>query len=124
MDRWVEVVNSTRGRRLARARWCVTFACRLRGLSLRRRLEQGEGLVLVEARPSRIGAAIHMAGMLFPLGIVWIDGDGRVVDTRLAQPWGIYLPSAPAQFTLEASSSILDEIGKGDQVVFRDEKSR
>jgi hypothetical protein len=124
MDRWVEVVNSTRGRPLARARWCVTFACRLRGLSLRRQLEKGEGLVLVEARPSRIGAAIHMAGMLFPLGVVWIDGAGRVVDTRLARPWHIYLPSSPAQFTLEASPSILDQIGKGDQVLFRDETPR
>jgi uncharacterized membrane protein (UPF0127 family) len=121
MIRWVHVVNSSRaGSRLARARWCSTFLCRLRGLSLRGGLHEGEGLLLVESRPSRANAAIHMAGMRFPLGVVWIDGEGRVVDTRLARPWGIYVPSRPAQYTLEAQPSVLEQVAPGDRLVFAD----
>ena len=125
MDRWVGVLNSSRGDRpVVRARWCASFWCRLRGLSLRRELKEGEGLILVEPRPSRYGSAIHMAGMLFPLGIVWIDGDRRVVHTCLARPWGIYIPPAPALLTLEALPKALEDIAPGDQVVFQDEETR
>ena len=121
MSRWVDVNNASRaGRRLARARWCSSFLCRLRGLSLRRSLGEDEGLLLVESRPSRANAAIHMAGMLFPLGIVWIDGEGLVVDTGLARPWGIYIPSDPALYTLEAQPSVLEEVSRGDRLVFAD----
>jgi hypothetical protein len=122
MARWILVANRTReSHPLARARWCDSFACRLRGLSLRRRLSEGEGLLLVEARPSRLGAAIHMAGMLFPLGIVWIGPDQRVVDLVRALPWRIYWPATPAIYTLEASPDILDSVAAGDHVEFIDE---
>jgi uncharacterized membrane protein (UPF0127 family) len=83
-------------------------------------LPEGEGLILVESKASRANAAIHMAGMRFPLGIVWIDGDGHVVDTRLARPWGVYIPSDPAQYTLEVRPSVLNEVARGDRLVFAD----
>ena len=122
MTRWIQVVNRTRGDGLvARARWCDSFACRLRGLSLRRSLPEGEGLLLVEPRPSRMGAAIHMAGMFFALGVVWMSADGRVVQARLARPWRIYWPAAPARFTLEAHPTILEWVSAGDRLEFVDE---
>ncbi len=106
---------------MARARWCDSFTCRLRGLSLRRGLPEGDGLLLVEPRASRWGAAIHMAGMFFALGIVWIGPDRRVVDTRLARPWRIYWPLSAAQFTLEANPTILKRVQTGDRLEFVDE---
>ncbi|HET7009813.1 MAG TPA: DUF192 domain-containing protein [Anaerolineales bacterium] len=122
MTRWVNVVNESRGGLpVVRARWCASFLCRLRGLSFRSSLGKGEGLLLVERRASRVDASIHMLGMFFPLGVVWIDGDHRVVDTRLAQPWRVYAPRSAAQFTLEASPQILDFLSPGEQVDFIDE---
>ena len=123
MTRWTVIVNPSRGGRLVRARWCDSFVCRLRGLSLTRRLPKGEGLLLVEPRPSRMGAAIHMAGMFYALGVVWIADGGLVVDTRLARPWRIYWPSAPARFTLEAEPAILERIYSGDRLEFVDERA-
>jgi uncharacterized membrane protein (UPF0127 family) len=121
MSRWVHVINSSRaGRRLVQARWCSSFLCRLRGLSLRSSLGEDEGLLLVESRPSRANAAIHMGGMRFPLGIIWMDTDGHVVDMRLARPWGIYIPSDPAKYTLEAGPSVLEQVARGDRLVFAD----
>lgn len=78
-------------------------------------------MLLVEPRASRVGAAIHMAGMFFPLGIVWLDPEGGVVHTCLARPWRVYWPPASARFTLEASPAILERVQAGDRLEFQDE---
>ena len=58
-----QVVKESSGRiLLERARWCNTFGRRLRGLTFRRALAPGEGLILVEKEDSRVNAGITMAG--------------------------------------------------------------
>jgi uncharacterized membrane protein (UPF0127 family) len=122
MPRWVVVRNRSRGDALVvRARWCDSFACRLRGLAFRRSLPEGEGLVLVESRASRSNAAIHMGFVFFPLGIAWIDAAGCVVACRLALPWRLYVPATPAQYTLEGCPSMLGAVAVGDRLEFVDE---
>ncbi len=120
MARWVEVRNRTQGRRVVRARWCASFMCRLRGLMFRRKLAPGEGLLLVERSPGRAQTAIHMAMVFFPLGVIWIDDRQRVVDTRMALPWRVYLPSAAACFVLEAEPQVLECVARGDELEFLD----
>lgn len=121
MARWVEVRNRTQGTPVIRARWCASFACRLRGLMFRRRLAVGEGLLLVERSAGRTQTAIHMAMVSFPLGVVWLDDDLRVVDTRLALPWRVYLPSAAARYVLEADPEVLECVALGDLLEIADE---
>lgn len=113
----VTVRNRSAGPSLVvRAIWCSSFACKLRGLSLRRALPDGQGLLLVEAGESRWGSAIHMFGMFFDLGVVWISGQGVVVDKRRARPWRVYVPRAPARYTLEADPSVLERVRLGDRL--------
>ncbi len=122
MSRWVVVRNRSRGGlTVARARWCSSFLCKLRGLSLRRSLPAETGLILVESRDGRWTTSIHMFGMLFAIGVVWIDGQGIVVDTRRASPWRVYFPAAPACFTLEGSPEILDRAAVGEVLEFTEE---
>ena len=120
MVRWVEIRNRTQGRAVIRARWCASFACRLRGLTFRRRLAPGEGLLLVERRAGRTETAIHMAMVFFPLGVVWLDDHRRVVDTRLALPWRIYVPTTAARYVLEADPGVLESVAHGDVLEFVD----
>ena len=55
---------------------------RLRGLLGRASLEPGEGLLL---RPS---AAVHTMFMRFPIDVVFLDRDRRVLDIRAdVKPW-------------------------------------
>jgi uncharacterized membrane protein (UPF0127 family) len=104
---------------LARLRWCASFGCRLRGLMLRRGLAPGEGLALVEARESRLDSSIHMLFMGFPLAVLWLDNELRVVDTRLARPWRpAYLPRKPARYIIEAAPALLDLVSIGDELEF------
>jgi uncharacterized membrane protein (UPF0127 family) len=121
--RWVLARNASRGDVvLVRARWCSGFGAKLRGLTFRRRLEPGTGVVLVEGRPARLSTAIHMAFVFFPLGVAWLDADGRVVDCRLARPWRIYVPHSSAKFVLEGPPEMLECLGLGECIAF-DESS-
>jgi uncharacterized membrane protein (UPF0127 family) len=112
--------NSTRETWLpVRSRRCDSFLCRLRGLTFRRRLSPGEALLLVGEKEGRVETGIHMFFVFFPIAAVWLDGEGRVVDSVLARPFRpIYLPAGPAKDVLEGPPSLLEYISKGDQLRF------
>ena len=123
MKRWVRVINRSRGNSpLGRAYWCDSFSCRLRGLTFRREIPDGEGLILVENSEGRINTTIHMLFVFFSISVFWVNSEGLVVDRTLAKPWGFYAPKQAAQFILEASPNILDEVQIGDQLEFIDEE--
>jgi len=104
---------------LDRVRRCASFLCRLRGLTFRRALGEGEGLLLVGRRESRAGTAIHMFFVFFPIAAIWLDGSGRVVDVRLAHPFRLlYVPRAPARDVLEGPPPLQERVQIGDQLRF------
>lgn len=104
---------------LTHVKWCSSFFCRLRGLMFRSALADGEGLLLVESRESRLDTSIHMLFMRFPIATIWLDAKYRVVDTCLALPWRpVYISRAPAQYTLETSPDLLKKISIGDELIF------
>jgi uncharacterized membrane protein (UPF0127 family) len=93
----------------------------LRGLTFRREIPDGEGLILVESSEGRVNTTIHMLFVFFSISVFWVNSDGLVVDKTLAKPWGFYAPKQAAQYILEASPRILDEVQIGDQLEFIDE---
>ena len=122
MARWLTVHNPARTPSLVvRARWCVDFACRLRGLTWRRSLDPGTGLLLVQSGESRSNAAIHMWVVFFPLGVVWLDSQRRVVDVCRALPWRIYVPRSAARYVLEGEPTILERVAVGEVLEFVDD---
>lgn len=115
------VRNQSRGGApVVHARACETFLCRLRGLTFRRQLPSGEGLLLVERDESRLSTAIHMWGVFMSLGVAWLDSNGVVVDMRVARPWRLYWPTQPAKYVLEGPPSMLESLAVGEQLAFDD----
>ena len=96
-----------------------SFLSRLRGLMLRRSLGKDEGLLLVGRTESRAEATIHMFFVFFPIGVLWLDRDNRVVDKTVARPFRpAYAPQAPAIGVLECQPEVLDQVEVGDTVGF------
>jgi len=112
--------NETQGLTLVpRVRRADSFFSRLRGLTFRRRLGDDEGLLLVGHRESRADAAIHMFFVFFPIGVVWLDRENRVVDKVLARPFRpFYAPRDPAIGVLECQPGVLANIEIGDVIRF------
>lgn len=117
---YCQVVDEASGRVLLdRVRWCNTFGSRLRGLTFRRALAPGEGLILVEKEDSRVNAGITMLFTFIDLGVVWVNSDGEVVDKTIARPWRpSYLPQSPARYAIEADPAILQQVNAGDRLRF------
>lgn len=86
----------------------------------RSHLDQGEGLLLVQARDSRIDASIHMLFVFMDLGVIWINNDMTVVDTVRARAWHpAYGPRAAARYVLEIHPDRLGEFQIGDKLEFQ-----
>jgi len=99
------------------ARYCVSFLCRLRGLTFRRFLPENWGLLLVQGRDSRLDSSIHMLGVWMDLAVIWINSDKEVVDVKLARSWRLaYLPEKPACYILELAPEHLDNYKIGDRI--------
>lgn len=121
MRKRVKVLNRTHDRvPIVEADWCESFSCRLAGLTFRRSLPDGHGLLLVEGRESRINASIHMWFMFMDLGVAWLGSDLRVVDTVRARPWRMYLPARPAKYILEGPPDLLEYLAVGDELEFEE----
>lgn len=110
------LINARSGEVLAgRVEMCDTFLKRGRGLMLRRRLDQDHVLVFVESRESVQLAAIHMLFVFFSIAVIWLDGDRRVVDSKLARPFRpYYAPARPARYYVEGSPALLGRVRAGD----------
>jgi len=104
-----------------RARYCDSFFCRLRGLTFRKQIEADEGLLLVQARDSRLDTSIHMLAVWTELTVVWINANMNVVDKVLARPWHpAYFPHKPAKYILEIHPDRWDDFHIGNKVQFKD----
>jgi uncharacterized membrane protein (UPF0127 family) len=112
------------GRGLAdRVIYCASSASRREGLLSLDRLERGEG-ILMEMPGSRRGkrglvTSIHMLGMRFPIAAAWLDGNGRIVHSTVAKPWGPYYASPePAWFVLEVHPDSIGDLEVGQVVTW------
>lgn len=80
-----------------------------RGLSGRASLAQGSGMLFLFDTPGLYG--VWMKDMRFPLDIVWLDGEKRVVaveENALPSSYPqIFRPSVPARFILEVNAGFV-----------------
>jgi uncharacterized membrane protein (UPF0127 family) len=114
------IKNLATGHLLAyRTEVCDTFWKRGRGLMFRRNLAEDEALVFVHRKESISDTSIHMLFVFFDIGVIWLDGEKRVVDKRLARPFRpYYAPRQPAQFFIECHPHALEFVDVGDELAW------
>jgi uncharacterized membrane protein (UPF0127 family) len=123
MARYITIQNKAKALpKPARIKFCRSFFCRLRGFTFRKELAQDEGLLLVQAKDSRMDSSIHMLAVWTDLAVFWINADLMVVDKVLAKSWRLaYFPAKPAKYVLEIHPDRMDDYQIGDKVEFIDE---
>lgn len=116
------ITNLTSGQTIAQSIVCCdTFARRGRGLMFRssRAVADDQVYLFVEKRESVAQTTIHMLFVFFPIAVVWLDGEKRVVDKALAKPFRpFYAPQSAAQYYVEGHPSLLERVSVGDQLEF------
>jgi len=96
-----------------------TFWKRGRGLMFRRGLAEDEAHLFVEGREGVAQVTIHMFFVFFPIAVVWLDRERRVVDKVLARPFRpYYAPRRPAQYYVEGHPALLESVNVGDELDF------
>jgi len=57
--------------------------------------------------------------MRFPIAAAWLDGNGRIVHSTVAKPWGPYYASPePAWFVLEVHVDSIGDLEVGQVVTW------
>lgn len=93
-----------------------------KGLSGRAGLPEGTGMLFVFPKPDDYG--FWMKNMNFPIDIIWIGRDFKIVDisTEISPSTfpKTFLPKEPAQFVLEVNSGWAEQnkVAVGDRVEF------
>jgi uncharacterized membrane protein (UPF0127 family) len=82
-----------------------TYLSRLRGLLGRKRLGDGEGLLLKGC------AAVHTIGMRYPLDIVFLDKNGRVLKCQTGVKPFRTASASGAYYTLELNKGTINKQG-------------
>lgn len=114
------IQNATRGLDIATdVTCCNSFLRRGLGLMFRRPLREDQALIFVERQESLAATAITMLFVFFPIAVIWLNSEKRVVDKALARPWRlIYAPNSPACYYIEAHPSALEKVEVGDLLTF------
>ena len=82
-------------------------------------LDPEGGLLMVQKGESKANAAIHMFFVGMDLGVVWLNTEKVIVDTKLAKSWRtLYTPHSPAKYILEIHPRRLPEFQIGDELRF------
>jgi uncharacterized membrane protein (UPF0127 family) len=121
------IENKTKGTVVCRTHELADSSwSRTRGLMFRKDLPREHGLLMTFPGGSRPG--IWMLGMRFPIDILFLDSEKRVIkivgDVRPLglswRTWRIYSPGRPASFVLELAAGKARESGTslGDRLVF------
>lgn len=114
------LVSASTGEPLAcRVTRCDTFWRRLGGLMFRRQLAPDEAYLFVYPHESVVATSVHMLFVFFPISLVWLDAERRVVDVRLARPffpW--YVPRRAARYLIEGVPELVERVQVGDRLEF------
>ena len=86
---------------IGKVKLAKTRAERMRGLMFSRRPDYA--LILCMPKESRIGSAIHMLFVFYPLDVLFLDSKKQVVDKVLGlKPFALnYVPKRAAKYVVE-----------------------
>ncbi len=123
----MQVLNLTRCTTITRkTELASSIFSKTKGLMFRENLDEGKGMLFMFSREGK--HSIWMMGMRFPIDIIYIDSDKRVVGIhkdfrpmRLhPKTWKISKPDKKCKYVLELNTGVIDNSATkiGDELEF------
>jgi hypothetical protein len=98
-------------------KFAKTFFEKFKGLMLESEKNFDYALIFVLGSETRIGASVHMLFVFFPIDIIFLDENKKVVDKASLKPWVLnYTPKKPAKYLIEMPKSMGNKIKIGDKL--------
>ena len=95
-----------------------TSFLRFKGLMFEKKENFNYALIFELNKESKIGSSVHMMFVFFPIDIVFLDSEKKVVDIVTLNPWKLnYTPKKPAKYFIELEQGKTKEIKIGDGLV-------
>lgn len=114
----MKITNRTRGTLLgSRVRMADSWLGRLRGFLGRSEPQWGEGILLLPCN------AIHTLGMTYSLDVLFLDGEGKVLELRRSMPpWRITHRVRGGRYVLEVPVGTIDasDTRVGDELTWNE----
>jgi uncharacterized membrane protein (UPF0127 family) len=114
----MKITNRTRRTLLgSRVKMADSWLGRLRGFLGRPEPQRGEGILLLPCN------GIHTMGMTFNLDVLFLDGEGKVLDLRRSiPPWRITPRVRGGRYVLEVPVGTIDASGTeiGDELTWHE----
>ena len=80
------------------AKYCISFFSKLRGLMF----SKPKNLIFVLNKESRINSAIHTFFVFFPIDVIWLDKNKKIVDQRKnVKPFSVAIPKKKSKYIIE-----------------------
>ena len=80
------------------AKYCTNFFSKLRGLMF----SKPKNLIFVLNKESRINSTIHTFFVFFPIDIMWLDKNKKIIDYKKnVRPFSIVIPKKKAKYIVE-----------------------
>ncbi|MDP2907544.1 MAG: DUF192 domain-containing protein [Nanoarchaeota archaeon] len=99
---------------------CSNIFSNFKGLRFSKQLKEKHALILVAENESIIETMIDMLFVFFPIDVLWLDKNKRVVDIRRnVKPFTlIVIPKRPAKYIIELKKGMTNNINLGDELKF------
>ena len=90
---------------------------KFKGLMFERAENFDYALVFILPREGRIESSVHMMFVFFPIDIVYLDAQKKVVEKATLEPWILnYTPKMGAKYFVELPEGKTKGISIGDEV--------
>ena len=111
------LVNSPKTVLMENVRLAQNVFSRFLGLMFEKAENFDYALVFTLPREGRIGASVHMMFVFFPIDIVFLDSQKKVVDKAALHPWMLnYTPKKAAKYFIELPQGKARKISVGNSL--------
>jgi uncharacterized membrane protein (UPF0127 family) len=102
---------------LAKAKVCRSMFSRFRGLMFTKKLKPNTGILLVSDNENILKTSIHMLFVFYPIDILWLDKNLKIVDKKTIKPFTInHRPKSPAKYVLELPAGTAKFLSIGEKL--------
>ncbi len=112
------LINVSKGKVLAeRVRLANNFLSRAKGLMFERKSNFNYALIISLSRETCIRATLHSFFVFFPIGVLFLNSEKKVVEKTLLKPFTFsYTPKKRSKYIVELEPEKLKEVEVGDEL--------